>query len=78
MGYASYLVENNDGDTIADSGYGWGWQIESGLSFFSDKRWRLMPSVRYRSLSRDVQVEDVITEVNLNYLSAGIGLTWFF
>lgn len=76
--YNHIEVENNSGDIIADSGHGLGWQIESGLSLVSDKRWSLTPSLRYRSLSRDVTIEDDTYEINLNYISAGIGLKLFF
>lgn len=76
--YNHIKVENDDGGTIAESDNELGWQIETGLSFSSEKRLRITPSLRYRSLSSDIEIENVLTEVNLSYLSAGIGLTWHF
>jgi hypothetical protein len=71
-------VENDSGDIIADSGHGLGWQIEAGLTVPLGQRWRFVPSVRYRSLSRDIEVNSVNTSVNLSYLSTGVGLWLIF
>ena len=76
--YNHIEIENNAGDIIIDSGHGLGWQAETGLVIPLGERFSLLPSVRYRSLNRDIEIEDVNTSVNLNYLSVGVGLSWSF
>ena len=76
--YNHIEIENNDGDIIIDSGHGLGWQAEAGLVIPLGERFSLLPSVRYRSLNRDIEIENENTSVNLNYLSVGVGLSWSF
>jgi hypothetical protein len=76
--YNHIEIENNDGDIIIDSGHGLGWQAEAGLVIPLSEKFSLLPSLRYRSLNRDIEIENVSTSVNLNYLSAGVGLSWSF
>lgn len=76
--YNHIEIENNDGDIIIDSGHGLGWQAETGLVIPLSEKFSLLPSLRYRSLNRDIEIENVITSVDLNYLSAGVGLSWSF
>lgn len=71
-------AENSDGDIIADTGHGLGWQIEAGLVVPLSDRWQVLPSVRYRSLSRDMEVGETSTAVDLSYLSVGVGISWSF
>lgn len=75
--YNHIEVEAGD-DIISDSGHGIGWQVEGGLAIPIAKKWRLMPSVRFRSLSRDITVESVSTSVDLNYFSVGMGIAFKF
>ncbi len=76
--YNHIEIENNDGDIIIDSGHGLGWQAEAGLVIPLSERFSLLPSVRYRSLNRDIKIENVSASVDLNYLSVGVGLSWSF
>ena len=76
--YNHIEIENNDGDIIIDSGHGLGWQAEAGLVIPLSERFSLLPSVRYRSPNRDIEIEDVNTSVNLNYISVCVGLSWSF
>lgn len=76
--YNHIEIENNDGDIIIDSGHGLGWQAEAGLMIPLSDKFSLLPSVRYRSLSREIEIESIITSVDLNYLSVGVGLSWSF
>lgn len=76
--YNHIEIENNDGDIIIDSGHGLGWQAEAGLVIPLSEKFSLMPSVRYRSLNREIEIENINTSVNLNYLSVGVGLSWSF
>lgn len=71
-------VENDDGDIIGDSGHGLGWQFGTGLAIPLSDRWSMLPSVRYRSLSRSIEFAGVNTDVDLSYVSAGVGISWSF
>jgi hypothetical protein len=76
--YNHIEIENNDGDITIDSGHGLGWQAEAGLVIPLSEKFSLLPSLRYRSLSRDIDIENVSTPVQLNYFSVGVGLSWSF
>jgi hypothetical protein len=77
-GLANHIEVEKGDEIISDSGHGFGWQIETGLAVPFGERWRLMPTVRYRSLSRDLEIETVTTSVDLNYLSVGLGVAVTF
>ncbi len=68
-------VENDEGDITADSGHGLGWQAEAGIVVSMNDHWSLMPGVRYRALSRDLEIENVTTNVDLNYISVGVSFS---
>lgn len=77
--YNHLELEDGDGDLIDDSGHGLGWQIEVGLDYVLGDNWSLRPSIRYSSLSRDLEVlENQTIGVDLNYLSFGLGVTKSF
>jgi len=76
--YNHIEVENSEGDIIADSGHGLGWQVEGGVAIPLGEKWRLLPSVRYRSLAREITIETVTTSTDLNYVSIGIGIARIF
>ena len=70
--------ENAKGEITADSGHGLGWQVGVGLAIPLGQRWSLTPEVRYRSLSRDLEIAGDTTAVDLSYLSTSVGLAWSF
>lgn len=72
--YNHLEIENSDGDITADSEHGLGWQIGAGPVVTLGRNWTLMTGLRYRSLSRDIEVGSVTTEVDRTYFSAGIGI----
>ncbi len=76
--YNHIEIENNDGDIIIDSKHGLGWQLEAGLVIPLSEKYSLLPSLRYRSLNRNIDVNNVSSSVNLNYFSVGVGLSWSF
>jgi hypothetical protein len=77
--YNHIEVENSNGDIISDTGHGWGWQADAGLGIQVGKRTKLIPSLRYRTLSRDLKIgNEGSAPVNLNYVSMGVGLSWSF
>lgn len=71
-------LEDDAGDRVADSGHGLGWEAGAGVTFPLSDAWRLAPAVRYRSLSRDVDIDDVTTQIELRYVAAELGVTWRF
>ncbi len=76
--YNHIEIENNSGDIIIDSGHGLGWQAEVGVVIPLNDKFSLSPSVRYRSLNREITINNSNTSVDLNYLSVGVGLSWSF
>lgn len=77
-GLANHIEVEQGDDIIADSGHGFGWQLGAGLVIPLAEKWNLMPSVRYRSLSGDIEIETTTTSVDLNYISAGVGISRTF
>ncbi len=71
-------VENNDGDVVADSGHGLGWQAECGLAIPVGENWRLIPGIRYRDLSREIRYDATVMPFDLRYISVGMGVNWTF
>ena len=57
-------VENGSGEIISDSKHGLGWEIGAGIVIPIFNRLNLLPSVRYRSLSRDIEIGNRITSVS--------------
>lgn len=76
--YNHIEIENNDGDIIIDSGHGLGWQAEAGLVIPLSDKFSVTPSVRYRSLKRDADINNAKSNIDLNYISVGLGLGWSF
>lgn len=72
--YNHIEVENNNGDIIADSEHGIGWQLGAGVDISLGSNWHLIPGVKYQALSRDIKLETTTTAVDLNYISASIGI----
>ena len=54
------------------------WEAGAGVSFALSEGLRLTPGVRYRVLSRDLEIDDVTIEVDLEYLAAEVGASWSF
>jgi hypothetical protein len=72
-------IEVEDGsDIITDSGHGWGWQAEAGVDISFGKGWMLRPGLKYQSLNRDLTVGNTTRNVDLNYMSLGVGISKFF
>lgn len=71
-------VENPDVGVVSDSGHGAGFQVEAGLSFPVGDQWNVIPGVRYESLTRELPVAGVNYRSDLNYLSAGVTVSYTF
>jgi hypothetical protein len=78
--YNHIEVEDDNLGITTDSGHGLGWQIGAGISFplDADKKWHVTPSLRYRSLSRDMEFSGVKTDVDLSYVAVGVGISRAF
>lgn len=76
--YNHIEFENGDGDLMADTGHGLGWQLGAGLVVPLASKWSLTPGVRYRSLSREVEVGNVSVEADLAYVTVHVGLARTF
>lgn len=76
--YNHLEFEDGDGDLIDDSGHGLGWQVEAGVDYELGNNWSLHPTVRYRSLSRDLKFDGLTFDTDLNYLSFGLGIAKSF
>ena len=72
--YSHLEFENNEGELIADSGHGIGWQAEAGVSLEIGNKWDLRPTIRYRNLPGDIEVFNGQMKVDLQYISLGVGL----
>lgn len=76
--YNHIEVENSAGDMTADSGHGLGWELGAGLHFDLGSNWNLIPQVGYRTLSRDIEIGNTSTDVDLNYIAIAIGISQTF
>jgi opacity protein-like surface antigen len=73
-----FELESTDGDVVADSGHGLGWELGAGLDIALGGAWSLRPGLTYRSLSRDVAVEGEDLRAELGGVDLEIGLARTF
>lgn len=71
-------LEDGDGDIVFDSGHGIGWEVGGGVTIPMGTRLSLTPGVRYRALSRDLELGGGATPVDLRYLTVGAGVAYRF
>jgi opacity protein-like surface antigen len=76
--YNHIETENSEGNLLHDSGHGLGWQLGFGLAIPVSTKINLVPELRYRSLSRDIMINNVVKPADLNYISAGMGISFNF
>lgn len=72
--YNHLELENASGDIVDDSGHGLGWEFAAGLSVPLHRGWNMTPGIRYRSLSRDLEVEGMGAPVELQSVAFEVGL----
>lgn len=78
-GTANHLeLENGDGDIVFDSGHGIGWEAGGGVTMPVGRRLTLTPGVRYRTLSRDLEIGGVRAPADLRYVTIGMGIAYQF
>jgi hypothetical protein len=73
--YKHVEVEDENGDIIADTDHGLGYELGAGLLLPLGESWRLAPTLRYRALSRDYTVGVVTTSGDLRYVALEIGFS---
>ncbi|HYD51369.1 MAG TPA: outer membrane beta-barrel protein [Gemmatimonadaceae bacterium] len=71
-------LENDGGDEIGDTKHGLGFELGGGLTLPLRERLALTPGVRYRSLSRDLEVGAATRSSTLSYVQVGMGVAWTF
>jgi len=76
--YNHVEIENSDGDILSDTGHGLGWQVAGGFEIPLGRSWTLVPTLKYSSLSRDLEFGTDKFSSDLNYLSTQIGFTKTF
>ena len=72
--YNHIEIENEDGETTGDTGHGLGWQAAVGVDVALGRNWSLTPGMKFNSLSHEVTIENVTTQLDLNYLQLRIGI----
>lgn len=76
--YERIELEGNDGASINDSGHGMGIEIGAAIPIALNAEWAITPGVRYRSLTRDIEIDGSESEVDLSYIAVDVGLYWLF
>lgn len=72
--YNHIEVENEAGDITADSGHGLGWEMGAGVQIDLGNNWNLRPQIGFRALSRELELGQTRVDVDLNYVSFGVGI----
>lgn len=66
-------LEDLSGGSVADTGRDWGWEVGAGVGLTIGRRWSLVPGVRYRSISHDVEIGGISYDFDLGYVSLEAG-----
>jgi opacity protein-like surface antigen len=76
--YNHIELENADGQMVSDSGHGLGWEVGGGVAVPITPRIALTPGVRYRTLTRDLEIGDLTRSSTLSYTTIGAGIAFTF
>lgn len=76
--YKHIETENSDGDILDSTPHGLGWEAGAGVGINLTDNLVLTPSVLFRSLSREIELAGTTTDVDLQYITAGVGIVWMF
>lgn len=71
-------LEDPDGEPLADSDHGPGWEAGVGVALPVGDGWSITPGARWRALSRDVEIDGQTTDVDLRYVTLGLGVVRVF
>lgn len=72
--YKHFEAEDDSGDITGDSDHELGFEIQGGLVFNLGNNFHLKPQVIYRSLSATVDFDVVEADMDLQYISFGLGV----
>lgn len=72
--YNHLELENAAGEIIGDSGHGLGFQLAAGIDYKLGEKWSLTPGLKFNSLSRSIEIDNVDTNLSHRYISIRIGL----
>lgn len=73
--YKHLEIENDDGDIVADSKHGLGYEAGVGLLWPAGEAWRFGPMVRFRSLSPDFEFNGLSTSGAFRYVGLEVGVS---
>jgi hypothetical protein len=76
--YKHIESENAAGDVVSNSGHGLGYEAGAGVLVPLSGAWRLVPGVRFRSLSRDIKLGNASVAGDLRYIALEIGVSRTF
>lgn len=68
-------IEDDDGELIADSDHGLGYEAAAALLFPLGSGWRFTPGLRYRSLDREFRIGSAATDAGLRYVALELGVS---
>ena len=73
-------VEDDEGDLVADSDHGLGFEAGVGVAVPLGEHWRLTPGVRYRALTRELADDSPApdVEMDLKYFAFEVGVARSF
>ncbi|NER15734.1 outer membrane beta-barrel protein [Spongiivirga citrea] len=67
--YNKVKLEDTNSDILSESDYGLGWEISAGIEIaLGSSTWYLRPQMGFRSLSRDLIIENLNSEIKLNHI----------
>jgi hypothetical protein len=72
--YNHIEMENETGAIVEDTGHGLGWDAGAGVAFGVGDRWRAVPGVRFRSLTRDMTMGGITASSDLTYVAFELGV----
>lgn len=73
-----FELEDGKKTSIAESGYGFGWELGAAVLLPIGGKWTLTPGVKLRSLSRDLRLQGQTQSLALRYLTLGAGVSLQF
>lgn len=72
--YDHLELKDADGNTVDDSGHGFGSEAGAGVVVPFGEYWSLTPGIRYRKISRDLAVEGAEVPVTMESLAFELGM----
>jgi len=72
--YNHFEIENEQGEIMIDTEHGLGWQLAAGLDIPLSDAWHLTPGVKFNALDRDFSSGGADRNLQINYLTARVGI----